>query len=129
MRLPRRPLRDNAMAAKIEKIVCKFVGDFDVADNIVRNGEALCKLSAANENRIFNKLMAIQASSIVEAALGQIIYRAQHYNREGVPNITEEDRHAIAVTTVEKFNNIIQTMKKYKILDGLGEGIYDELHK
>jgi hypothetical protein len=30
---------------------------------------------------------------------------------------------------VEKFNNIIQTMKKYKILDGLGEGVYDELHK
>lgn len=117
------------MAAKVEKIVCKFVGNFEVADNIVRNGDALCKLSAANENRVFNKLMVIQAGSIVESALGQIIYRAQNYNREGVPNIFEEDRLAIAATTVEKFNNIIQTMKKYKILDGLGEGIYDELHK
>jgi acetolactate synthase small subunit len=108
------------MAATIEKIVCKFVGDFEVADNIVRNGDALCKLSAANENLVFNKLMVIQASSIVEAGLDQIIYRAQNYNREGVPNISEEDRLAIAATTVEKFNNIIQTMKKYKILDELG---------
>jgi hypothetical protein len=117
------------MAATIEKIVCKFVGDFEVADNIVRNGDALCKLSAANENLVFNKLMVIQASSIVEAGLDQIIYRAKNYNREGVPNISEEDRLAIAATTVEKFNNIIQTMKKYKILDELGDGIYDELHK
>jgi acetolactate synthase small subunit len=108
------------MAATIEKIVCKFVGDFEVADNIVRNGDALCKLSAANENLVFNKLMVIQASSIVEAGLDQIIYRAKNYNREGVPNISEEDRLAIAATTVEKFNNIIQTMKKYKILDELG---------
>ena len=117
------------MTAKVESIVCKFVGDFEVADNIRRNGDALCKLSATNDNRVFSKLIVIQAGSIVEAALGQIIYRAQNYNREGVPNISEEDRIAIAATTVEKFNNIIQTMKKYNILDGLGEGIYDELHK
>jgi hypothetical protein len=90
------------MAAKIEKIVCKFVGDFKVADNIVRNGDALCKLSAANENLVFNKLLVVQAGSIVEAGLDQIIYRAQNYNREGVPNISEGDRLAIAATTVEK---------------------------
>jgi len=108
-----------------QAIVCKFVGDFEVADNIRRNGDALCKLKAANENRVFSKLIVIEAGSIVEAALGQIIYRAQNYNREGVPNISEEDRLAIAATTVEKFNNIIQTMKKYKILDGMGNGIYD----
>jgi hypothetical protein len=30
---------------------------------------------------------------------------------------------------VELFNNIINIMQKYKILDGLGAGIYDELHK
>jgi hypothetical protein len=112
-----------------QSIVCKFVGDFEVADNIRRNGDAVCKLKTANENRVFSKLIVIQAGSIVEAALGQIIYRAQNYNREGVPNISEEDRLAIAATTVEKFNNIIQTMKKYKILDGLGDGIYEELHK
>ena len=106
-----------------QAIVCKFVGDFEVADNIRRNGDALCKLKAANENRVFSKLIVIEAGSIVEAALGQIIYRAQNYNREGVPNISEEDRLAIAATTVEKFNNIIQTMKKYKILDGMGNGI------
>jgi hypothetical protein len=55
------------MAAKIEKITCKFIGAFKVGDNLVRNAEALCKLSACNENRVFNKLMVIQAGSIVEA--------------------------------------------------------------
>jgi hypothetical protein len=37
------------MTENIEKITCKFIGDFDVADNIVRNGDALCRLSASNE--------------------------------------------------------------------------------
>jgi hypothetical protein len=45
------------MTAKIEKIVCKFIGDFKVGDNLVRNADALCKLSDANENGVFNKLM------------------------------------------------------------------------
>src|SRR5215203_1997396 len=86
-----------------------------------------CRLSATNEKELFNKLIVIQAGSIAEASLGQIIYRAQNYNREGVPNISEEDRKKIENTTIEKFNNIIQAMKKYKILDGMGNKIYDEL--
>lgn len=117
------------MAAKVENIVCRFIGDFEVADNIVSNAKALSELDAANKGGVLNKLMVIQVGSIVEASLAQIIYRAQHYNKEGVPDITEEDRQAIASMTVEKFNNIIQTMKKYKILDGLGGDIYDQLHK
>ena len=39
------------------------------------------------------------------------------------------DRKNIEGTTVERFNNVIQTMQKYKILDGLGGEIYDELHR
>jgi hypothetical protein len=78
---------------------------------------------------MFNKLMVIQAGSIVEAALGEIIYRAQNFTKEGVPNISKEDRDAIANKTVELFNNIIKVMEKYKILKGLGDGIYDELQK
>ena len=85
-------------------------------------------LSEMNDKGLFNKLMVIQAGSIVEAALGQIIYRAQNFNREGVPNITEEDRKKIKNTEIEKFNNILQAMKRYKILDDLGGKIYDELH-
>ena len=61
------------MTEKTEKIVCKFVGDFDVADNILRNAEALCKLNDGNKGGIFNKLMVIQAGSIVEAALAEIV--------------------------------------------------------
>lgn len=117
------------MPAKIEKIVCKFIGDFKVGDNLVRNADALCKLSAANENGVLNKLMVIQAGSIIEAALNEIIYRAQNFNKEKVTNISEADRIAIAAKDIDKFNTIIDVMKKYKILDGLGAGIYDELHK
>jgi hypothetical protein len=117
------------MAAKIEKIVCKFIGDFKVGDNLVRNADALCKLSAANEKGMFNKLMVIQAGSIVEAALHEIIYRAQNFTKEGVPNISKEDRDELASKTVELFNNIINVMLKYEILKGLGDGIYDELYK
>lgn len=117
------------MTAKIETITCQFIGDFKVGDNLVRNADALCKLSAANENGVFNKLMVIQAGAIVEASLHEIIYRAQNFTREGVPNISKEDREELATKTVELFNNIINIMQKYKILDGLGKDIYDDLHK
>lgn len=116
------------MVAKTEKIACKFVGDFEVADNIVRNANALTELATNNKSGALNKLMVIQAAAIVEVCLAQIIYRAQNFNREGVPNISEDDRKAIADTTVEKFNNIVQTMQKYKILDAMGREIYDDLH-
>lgn len=117
------------MAGKIETITCRFIGDFKVGDNLVRNAEALCQLSAANDAELLNKLMVIQAGSIVEASLNEIIYRAQNFTREGVPNISKADRDELATKTVELFNNIIIIMRKYKILDGLGDGIYDELHK
>ncbi|MER8929776.1 hypothetical protein NKI34_29555 [Mesorhizobium sp. M0700] len=117
------------MASKIETITCGFIGDFKVGDNLVRNAEALCRLSEANKDGVFNKLMVIQAGSITEAALDQIIYRAQNFNREGVPNISEADRKAIEATMVERFNNIIQAMQKYKVIDGMGGGIYDDLHQ
>jgi len=117
------------MASEVEKIVCKFVGDFEVADNLRRNAEALCELNVANKKGVFNKLLVIQAGSIVEVSLAQIIYRAQNYNREGVPDIIEEDRQTIADTKVEKLNNIIQALEKYKILNALGRDIYEELHK
>lgn len=116
------------MAAKTETITCRFIGDFKVGDNLVLNADALCKLSAANEDGVFNKLMVIEAGSIVEASLHEIIYRAQNFTKEGVPNISKEDRDELATKTVELFNNIINIMRKYKILDGLGAGIYYELH-
>lgn len=117
------------MAAKTEAITCRFIGDFKIGDNLVRNADALCKLSTANENGMFNKLMVIQVGSIVEASLHEIIYRAQNFTKEGVPNISKDDREELATKTIELFNNIINVMQRYKILDGLGNGIYDELHK
>jgi hypothetical protein len=116
-------------AATNERIVCIFIGNFKVGDNLVRNADALCKMSKLNENGVFNKLMVVQAGSIVETALGEIIYRAQNFTKEDVPNISKEDQTEIVNKTVELFNTIIQVMEKYKILEGLGDGIYDELHK
>jgi hypothetical protein len=90
------------MAAKTEMLNCFFIGEFKVGDNLVRNANALCRLSELNDKGLFNKLIVIQAGSIVEAALGQIIYRAQNFNREGVPNITEEDRKKIESTEMRR---------------------------
>jgi hypothetical protein len=64
----------------------------------------------------------------METALGQIIYRAQNHTREGVPEMSEEDRSAIEGKKADNFNNIIQVMKAHKILEELGADIYEELH-
>lgn len=117
------------MTTETEAVICNFIGDFKVGDNILANGEALCRLSAMNENNIFNKLIVVQAGSIVEAALDQIIYRAQEYTKEGVPNIPKDHLAKIRETEIERFNNIIQAMEAYKLLDGLGGTIYDDLHR
>jgi len=117
------------MAEDIETVRCNFIGDFKVGDNIVANGKALCRLGATNENNTFNKLMVVQAGSIVEAALDQIIYRARNYTKEGVPNIPADDLKKIRATEIERFNNIIEAMKTHKLLDGRGGTIYDDLHR
>jgi len=117
------------MAGKVETITANFIGDFKVGDNLLRNAAALCHLRDTNENGIFNKLIVVQAGSIVEAALDQIIFCAQNYTREGVPNISDADLKKIRDTKLERFNNIIQAMKSYKLLDGLGGGVCDELDK
>jgi hypothetical protein len=117
------------MTIKTETIPCNFVGSFKVGDNMVFNADLLCKLMDSNANGQFNKLIVVQAGSLVEAALDQIIYRAQNFNLEGVPNISEADRKEIENKKVERFNSIIDVMKKYGILNGLGNDIYSKLHK
>lgn len=117
------------MTMKTETILCRFIGDFKVGDNLVFNADLLCKLVSSDESASFNKLIVLQAGAIIEAALSQIIYRAQNFNREGVPNISEADRLEIEGKKVERFKAIIDVMKKYKILDSYGQGIYDELDR
>jgi hypothetical protein len=112
---------------KTETILCKFIGDFKVGDNLVFNADLLCKLVDSKECASFNKLIVLQAGAIIEASLAQIIYRAQNFNREGVPNIIEADRQEIEGKKVERFRAIIDVMRKYKILDQFGASIYEEL--
>src|SRR3981081_1789298 len=106
------------MAAVIKMIACNFIGDFKVGDNMLANAAALYRLSSQNDQGVFNKLIVVQAGSIVEAALDQIIYRAQNYTKEGVPNIPADELQKIRGTTIERFNNIIEAMKARKLLDG-----------
>lgn len=114
---------------KTIEIPCNFVGSFKVGDNLVFNSQILEKLVEKNEDGIFNKLIVLHIGSILEASLAQIIYRAQHFSREGVPNISESDRAEIAGKKVDKFNSIIDVLKKYAVLDGVDGNVYDELHK
>jgi hypothetical protein len=111
----------------MEKLVCNFIGEFKVGDNIKRNAESLSKLVSKNENEVFNKLIVVQAGSIVEAALDQIFWRATNHTKEGVPDISEKDRKEIAGKKIGRFKVIIEKMEDYKLLDELGAGIYDEL--
>lgn len=126
---PKRSAELYKMADNLETITCNFIGDFKVGDNMLQTANALCRLKDTNDRGIFNKLLVVQAGSIVEAALDQIIYRAQNHTREGVPNIPDEDLKKIRDTKIERFNNVIQAMKTYELLDGLGAHICDELHK
>ncbi|MBD9624752.1 hypothetical protein IB279_17560 [Ensifer sp. ENS06] len=110
------------------EIPSNFIGDFKVGDNLVYNAGVLRSLCEHNGDSSLNKLVVVQVGAIIEAALGQIIYRAQNFNREGVPNIAEADRQAIEGKKIDKLNNIIDVMRKYDLLNELGGGIYDELH-
>jgi len=71
----------------------------------------------------------LQVGSLLEAALSQIIYRAQNHTREGVPNIEEADRRKIEGKKIDRFSSVIDVLRKYCVLDPLGREIYDDLHK
>jgi hypothetical protein len=127
----RDPMENEAAqpVQKTEKVLCKFIGEFLVGDNILRNAEALCRMHANNNGALFNKLMLVQMGSIIEASLDQIFYRARNHTIEGVPNIPEDERKEIAEKDVGRFAAIIAVMKKHKLLDDLGADIYTELDK
>lgn len=120
---------EEARPDEIVEISSNFIGNFKVGDNLVYNANILCALRDANTDGDLNKMIVMQVGSILEAALGQIIYRAQNFKREGVSHIVEADRKEMEGKQVDKFNNVIDVMKKYKLLNDLGDGIYDELHK
>lgn len=117
------------MTVTFENFDCNIFGDFKVGDNTVYNADLLCKLIEANADGRFNKPVILQIASLLEVCFAQIFYRAQNYNREGVPNIAEADRQAIAAKQIDKLAVIIDNLAKYHILDAIGAGIYDELHK
>lgn len=117
------------MATQIHDFDCNLFGDFKVGDNAVYNAFLLSSLVESNVDGRFNKPIVLQTASLLEVCFAQIFYRAQNYNREGVPNISEADRLAIAAKQIDKLAVIIDNLRKYHILDSMGADIYDELHK
>lgn len=117
------------MPLQFERVETDFVACFKVGDNLRYNATNLFDLVEAHGEASFEKLIVLQVASLLEAALAQIIYRAQHNVREGVPNMSEKDRREIEDKKVDKFNSIIDVLRKYKVLDDLGDEIYEELHK
>lgn len=111
------------------EIPCNFVGRFKVGDNLSYNCRVLCDLVEANEDDCFAKMIVLQAGAILEAAMIEVIYRAQQFNLEGVPNIVEEDRLKIEDTTIEKFAIAIDILRKYQVWDAAGPDIYEEMHR
>lgn len=110
-------------------IPCNFVANFWVGDNLVDNAVALSALSRLNGDGSFNKLIVVQAGSMVETYLTEIVFRAQHYTREGVPSIPDNERAKIEEKTLEKFAVIISSFRKHHVLDALGSDIYGDLDR
>ena len=109
-------------------IPCNFIGDFKVGDNLRYNCDILTKLADANEDGVLNKPIVLQVGAILEAALIQIIYRAQNFKIEGVPNIIEADRKKIEDSKVDKFSVAIDVLRKYGVINESADMVYDELH-
>jgi len=111
------------------QIPCNFIGQFKVGDNLRYNCDLLCALAASNVDNSFNKMIVLQTGSIIEAALIEIIFRAQNYNVEGVPNIAAGDRQKIEELKIDKFAVAIDVLRKYGVLNGVRENVYDDLHR
>ena len=117
------------MKVEVVEMQCDIFGIFKVGDNVRYNLDVLSALVQKNEAAEFSKPVVIQIASILEAACQQIFYRARNFNREGVPQIAEKDRLEIAIKQIDRFNVIIDNLRKYGLLNGLGAEVYDDLHK
>lgn len=129
LRVRDKQIKGLDMAVEFVLLDCNIFGSFKVGDNTCYNADVLCKLIEANADERFNKLIVLQIASILEAGSAQLFYRARHYNREGVPNISEEDRTTISEKQIDKLAVIIDNMRKYGILEGMEANIYEQLHK
>lgn len=113
----------------IQVIPCSFVASFKVRDNLVYNSSILCRLVEANDDDLFNKPIIIQAASILEASLSEIIARAKFFYREGMPNISTGDQLEIRAKKSDKFYHVINILRKHEVLHGIRANVYDDLHK
>ena len=116
------------MPFEFDTLECNIFGNFKAGDNAGYNSQLLCDLVEANEDGKFNKPIVLQAASLIEVGAFQIFYRAQKYNLEGVPNVSKEDQQKIENKQIDKFAVIIDNLKKYQILDGMGADTVSYTH-
>ena len=107
---------------------CNFVGEFKVGDNLSHNSLILEALVESNRDGNLNKPIVLQVSSMLEACLQQIVYRAQNFNREGVPKMSEADQKSIAGKRIDKFALVIDILRKYEVLGSRDHPVYEQMH-
>lgn len=95
------------MSIECFEVDCNIFGNFKIGDNVFYNASLLCNLVERSDDGALNKPIVLQAASILEVCFAQIFYRAANFNREGVPNISEEDQNAIAIKQIDKLEVII----------------------
>lgn len=114
------------------EIDASYFSDFEVGRNAGRNAKTLCDLVAANLDS-FNKLIVVQAASLVEVTFAEILHRAVQNTNEGLPNISKADQAAIAKDKTknkhDSFDLHIRLFRDHGLLDNLEGGIYVELTK
>ena len=118
-----------ARTGGVTDIKCVFVRHYLLAENIKYNADLLCILDTHNDQGVFNKLIVIQAASILEACLGEIISRKQDPNDKKIPNFTKPERDQISHQKIDTFVGIIEAHERCKTLDSLGSNIYQDLHE
>lgn len=106
-----------------------FIGSFKLGDNINHNLEILKKLYSIQDSMIFNKIKTVLITSIIEAILHDLFFRAKFYTREGVKNISIRILQYIKNKKLDKFDHYIKCAKKHELFGPSDNKIYTNLDK
>lgn len=117
----------------IKEGVEKFIWSFKVADNIEFNLDTVmilysAKLQDGRNIQVWNKLLIIIETSIIEAVLHDFIIRLTQ-STDHFPPILSKTREEIKSSIVPRnytFKTLLELIKEFKLL-GSDEKIYDDL--
>lgn len=117
-------------------IICsRFIGDFNIGDNINYNLHTLKVLYEAydkiadHEKAYLRKPMIITIASVLEVLLFDLHLRITSHTIEGVDNIKEEIAKTIREKTIDDFSKFIDSAQKHHLVGDPVTGIYERLHE